>query len=251
MLHRLLRAVTVRAAQRLPTAILEKTLLHLIRSRSQQLSPDEALRFMFRLDNALYLSQGDYAVKYGQGTHTKHRHMNYHDFFVTRIHDGEQVLDIGCGIGAVAHEVAERSGAYVTGIDILEKSIVYARQHYAHPRVTYMVGDVLKGLPETSAPIDVVILSNVLEHLPDRANFLRRVQSVVEPSRILIRVPLFERDWRVPLKKELGVEWRLDDTHETEYTIESYKAEIDAAGLVIRHLEVHWGEIWSEVALTS
>jgi len=58
---------------------------------------------------------------------------------------------------------------------------------------------------------------------------------------------LFERDWRVPLKKELGVEWRLDTTHETEYTLESFKEEIANAGLSITHLEVQWGEIWAQV----
>jgi len=94
---------------------------------------------------------------------------------------------------------------------------------------------------------DVVILSNVLEHLPGRPLFLRCLYETFQPERFLIRVPLFERDWRVPLKKELGVEWRLDRTHEIEYTQESFEAEIEEAGLVIAHLEVRWGEIWAEV----
>ena len=97
----------------------------------------------------------------------------------------------------------------------------------------------------------VVILSNVLEHLPSRPEFLRRVQDTLRPDRILIRVPVFERDWRVPLKKELGVEWRLDLTHETEYTLETFAEEMHAANLQINHLEVRWGEIWSEVSLNS
>ena len=142
-------------------------------------------------------------------------------------------------------DVADQAGAIVTGIDIDANSIAQARARYAHPQVTYKVGDVLQTIPDT--PVQVVILSNVLEHLPDRANFLRRLQNAVSPQKMLIRVPLFERDWRVPLKQELGVEWRLDDTHETEYTLESFHAEMMAAGLTVTHLEVHWGEIWSEV----
>ena len=62
----------------------------------------------------------------------------------------------------------------------------------------------------------------------------------------MLRVPLFEREWRVPLKKELGLEWRLDSTHETEYTLESFEEEMSRAGLRIAHLEVRWGEIWAE-----
>lgn len=60
-------------------------------------------------------------------------------------------------------------------------------------------------------------------------------------------VLVFERDWRVPFKQELGIEWRLDHTHETEYTLESFQEEADMAGLKIAHLEVRWGEIWSEL----
>jgi len=59
-------------------------------------------------------------------------------------------------------------------------------------------------------------------------------------------VPLFEREWRVPLKKELGVEWRLDATHETEYTLESFAEELDAAHLQAVYQEVRWSEIWCE-----
>jgi hypothetical protein len=109
------------------------------------------------------------------------------------------------------------------------------------------VGDVLKDLPKST--FDVAILSNVLEHLPDRPVFLRRLAGVTQVPRFLIRVPLFERDWRVPLKQELGVEWRLDNSHETEYTLESYCKEMAAAGLHIVHQEVRWGEIWTEASI--
>ncbi len=64
-----------------------------------------------------------------------------------------------------------------------------------------------------------------------------------------MRAPLFERDRRVPLKKERGVEWRLDPIHETEYTLESLIREIEAAGLKIARQQVRWGEIWAKVRL--
>ncbi|MCW5875598.1 MAG: hypothetical protein KIS85_01830, partial [Anaerolineales bacterium] len=58
--------------------------------------------------------------------------------------------------------------------------------------------------------------------------------------------PSFERDWRVAYKRELGVEWRLDEDHKTEYTIEQFHQELAEAGLEIVHLESCWGEIWAE-----
>jgi len=69
----------------------------------------------------------------------------------------------------------------------------------------------------------------------------------IYPKCILIRVPLFERDWRVPMKKQLDVEWRLDATHETEYTQESFIREIADAGLCVVYQETRWGEIWAEL----
>ncbi|CAM2058434.1 Methyltranfer_dom domain-containing protein [Desulfovibrionales bacterium] len=215
----------------------------LVQGRLGHLTPDEGLRFLFRLDNFLYNLQGEVAVAYGDGVHPKHRIMRYHDFFISRVHPGERVLDIGCGIGALAFDLAEQAGAYVLGIDLAESNIAQARRQFGHTRVEYRVGDVTDDLPKEA--VDVAVLSNVLEHLPSRPAFLRRVLAV-GPSRLLIRVPLIEHEWRAPLKRELGVEWRLDVTHETEYTPHQFTAELAEAGLVTTHREICWGELWAE-----
>ena len=243
------RSLLMRILDWLQTTQLESLIYSIVSGRVAGLPADEALRFLFRIDAALYRLQGQKAIEYGDGVHTKHRHMRYHDFFVSRIRSGERVLDIGCGIGAVAYDVAVKAGAYVVGIDQNTDNIALARERYPHQRAEYRVGDGLKDVPDGS--FDVVILSNVLEHLPDRPAFLRRLNRLVRPSRFLIRVPLFERDWRVPLKQELDVEWRLDPTHKTEYTLESLTEEMRWAGLRINYQEVRWGEIWAEVEVTN
>jgi len=198
----------------LPDEKMEKVMFHVISHRARSRPALDALKFLFGLDTALYHLQGQMAIIYGEGVHPKHRLMNYHDFFIKRIVQEDHVLDIGCGIGAVAYDVAKSTGASVLGIDIDDNSIHAARERFQHARLEFRVGDVLKALPHEK--YSVVILSNVLEHLPQRSDFLKRVQKAVNPGRILTRVPLFERDWRVPLKKEVGVEWRLDDTHQIE-----------------------------------
>ncbi len=78
------------------------------------------------------------------------------------------------------------------------------------------------------------------------SEFLRGIVETMRPSRLLLRVPVFERDWRVPLKQELGIDYRLDSTHYTEYTLESFSSELEEAGLRVTHQEVRWGEIWAE-----
>lgn len=217
----------------------------LARVFTSRLDPDNALRFLFNLDNDLYLQQGSMSVKYGAGTHTKHRHTGYHDFFINNVKSGEKVLDLGCGQGALAFDLAEKGGCNVLGIDLLESNIYKAVEKYSHHDVEYVVGNVLTDMPERE--FDVVVLSNVLEHLADRSDFLVSVAGITKAGRFLIRVPIYERDWRVPLKDELGVEWRLDPTHETEYTFESFKDEMRQAFMIIENYEIKWGEIWAEV----
>jgi len=240
-----LQRAAILVARLLPARLVERAVIRVLQARALSLPPRDALRLLFAVDSELYGLQGELAVALGGGTHTKHRHMAYHDFFTARIGAEERVLDVGCGIGALAHSIAERAGARVTAVDIEQDKIDQARVKYPHPRIDYVVGDATRDLPPGS--YDVVVLSNVLEHLADRPQFLRAVMERVEAPRALIRVPLFERDWRVPLKRELGVEWRLDPTHETEYTIEDFASEMRAAGLVIAEQQLRWGEIWAEV----
>jgi 2-polyprenyl-3-methyl-5-hydroxy-6-metoxy-1,4-benzoquinol methylase len=202
------------------------------------------MKTLFKIDQMFYYLQQQAALRYGNGVHPKHRLLNYHQFFANRISTDEAVLDIGCGYGALAHSIGE-AGAKVTGIDYNEKSLDQARENFVHPNVNFVYGDVLKT--EFADPFDVVVMSNVLEHIAERPEFLRRVTQSVRPQRWLIRVPLFERDWRVPLKKELGVEYRLDPTHFIEYTQETFAEEMEEARLDITHLEIRWGEIWAEL----
>jgi SAM-dependent methyltransferase len=240
-----LRRIAVLAARLLPAKLLERIFVGAVYARALSLPPRDALRMLFRIDAALYALQGDRAVAYGNGTHPKHRHMRYHDFFTERIRADERVLDVGCGIGALAHSIASRSGATVVGVDISPEKIAQARATYAHPGVEYVSADATRQVPGDA--YDVVVLSNVLEHLADRPEFLRTVLGNVSARRALIRVPLFERDWRVPLKREVGVEWRLDPTHETEYTLESFQREMEDAGVEVVECRLRWGEIWAEV----
>lgn len=245
MISRLFISLVVRLSNLLKPTRFEQMLEKLIQKRAARLPADDALRFLFRLDAMLYSLQGPLAVAYNGGLHTKHRHTAYHSFFVERIKKGERVLDIGCGIGAVAYDLALHSGAIVDGIDLSAENIAKAKQRFTHPNLHFAVQDALKLDREKT--YDVVLLSNVLEHLNGRPEFLKKVQQLTEAKRFFVRVPLFERDWRVPLKKELGVEWRLDPDHKTEYTLKDFSNEVELADMTVKHIESRWGEIWAEL----
>ncbi len=185
------------------------------------------------------------AMKYGRGEHPKHRLTNYHQFFVQHINDGERVLDVGCGYGAVARSVAlTYPRCEVTGIDQDKPRLAHARASDNPVNLQFVEGDATKTVP--SGPWNVVVLSNVLEHIGERVHFLVALQTATQASRYLIRVPLFERDWQMALRRELEVDFRSDDDHKIEHTLAEFQAEMFKAGLKPIELQTMWGEIWAD-----
>jgi SAM-dependent methyltransferase len=205
--------------------------------------PRRALRELLGLEEALRLQLDAAAIRYDEGVHAKHRLTGYHDFFVERVRPGERVLDVGSGKGEVAHDLVVRAGAEVVGVDWDPSHLAFARERFRHDRLSFVAGDIVEGFPE--GRFDVVVLSNVLEHFEDRVGLLRRLVESARPSRLLFRVPVFARDWLVPLRRELGVGHFSDPGHYVEYDEDSFRAELAAAGLKVTELQVTWGEIWA------
>ena len=183
------------------------------------------------------------AIDYDDGVHPKHRLTHYHDFFVERVQPGDVVLDIGSGKGELAYDLVTRGGASVVGVDHDPSHLAYARANFVDERLEFRAGDVLEDLPIEH--FDVVVMSNVLEHLEPRVEFLARVVESVTPRHVLVRVPLYERDWTVPLKAEVGLSPYWDRDHEIEYDEQLFRDELAAAGLDVSELVQRWGEIWA------
>lgn len=228
-----------------PTRINRRLIIFTMKSHASYLPPDESLRYLFELQGAVYHATQQQASVYYEGDPYKYRLMNYQQFFVDRITRDDYVLDIGSGLGKLAYEIATQTDAKVVGIDTKESWFRIAQSQFSHPNIEYVLGDATAYIPQKS--FSVIVMSNVLEHLPERPAFLQKVQQQTGAKRFLIRVPMFDRDWRVPLMKEVGADWRLDTDHETEYTVQSFTTEMQEAGLEIIYIEVRWGEIYAEV----
>lgn len=242
-LIRLVRRLIGAAWRALPAALRERMVAEALHAEAAQ-EPAAALKSLFAAQDRLDMAIGAAALRYENGLHPKHRLTDYHRFFVDRIADHERVVDVGCGIGAVADTIARSRAVDVVGIDDDPRVIELARQRYQHPRLTFKCGDARRELPAGS--FDVVVLSNVLEHLEHRRAFLQTLVARIAPKRVLIRLPLFERAWTVPMRKELNVRWMSDDTHFDEKTQEGWVREIEEAGLTVVHREIRWGEIWCD-----
>jgi len=212
---------------------------------AKRLDPAKRERFLAALDSAIYPMLGEAAVAANpDGLHPKHALTRYHDFFCGHLGPGETVLDLGCGVGALARSIADRRGAKVTGVDFSAANLAKAKEWCASCELSpvFVSGDITTD--RSPGHFDCIVLSNVLEHIADRVGMLATWRAWYKPSKLLVRVPSFERDWRVPWKKRLGVEWRLDLTHETEHTETQLCDEVTAAGWKVSEVQNRWGELY-------
>lgn len=213
-------------------------------------NPADGLRRLLVLKDKLEWVINERALAYGQGEHPKHRLIRYHNFFIDRINDGERVLDVGCGYGAVARSIAQqRPHCIVLGMDLDASRLKQAKNAINPPNLNFLGGDVTQEVPP--GVWDVVILSNVLEHIDGRSEFLRALLKASMASRILIRVPLFERDWQMPLRQELGIEYYSDADHKIEHKLDELYRELNESGIKVVEVQTLWGEIWVDCSAES
>ena len=78
--------------------------------------------------------------------------------------DGCDVVDVGCGDGALVRELATR-GARAVGIEISDRQLESARAHGTGPGVDYAVGRA-EALPLSPGSADAVVFMRSLHHVP-------------------------------------------------------------------------------------
>ncbi len=91
----------------------------------------------------------------------------------------QTVVDLGCGGGLLSSPLS-KSGSKVYGFDISLKSLAQARKHSAESAV-YAWGDI-RSVDFPSASADVVLLADVLDHLPDYEKTLAEAFRIVRPG---------------------------------------------------------------------
>ena len=97
------------------------------------------------------------------------------------IRPGHRVLDLGCGRGALTFIVKrDHPEALVTGLDVDEKGIAWARRWAAREGVD-VAFDVYDGgrLPYEDGTFDRVVGSLVVHHLEDKVGTFREARRVL------------------------------------------------------------------------
>ena len=138
------------------------------------------------------------------------------------------IAEIGCGNGVLQRQIEDAYWLTVTGFDLnafaLERSI--ARDS---PVICY---DIHERRAELAGRFDVLLLFDVLEHIPDESAFLDALRFHLAPGgRLILNVPALP--WL----------WSKYDTvtgHCRRYTIQTLRQSVERAGFTVQTWS-YWG----------
>jgi ubiquinone/menaquinone biosynthesis C-methylase UbiE len=105
-------------------------------------------------------------------------HLIFYDFAKKYV-KGKIVLDDGCGTGYGSAFLLKAKPLKVIGIDVSVDAIIYAIQRYRCPQLSFLVADGCQ-LPFPDKSFDVVISSQVIEHVDDDEAYLREVVRILK-----------------------------------------------------------------------
>ncbi len=143
------------------------------------------------------------------------------------------ILDVGCGQGAFLKLVKERTGAETWGIE-MEPDVAEVAKKNTDKILTGKAESLIDSIPDTY--FDCIIFNDVLEHLLEPAEVLKRMRPKLSGNGIVIAsIPnvryfgnlyelLLKKDWEY---KDSGI---LDSTHLRFFTKLSMKRMFEDAG---------------------
>lgn len=132
---------------------------------------------------------------------------------------GKNVLEIGCGLGALSIEMAKAGASRVVGIDVRAQDIDAARNYVKdrlpeiHARCEFTTSPVSELEPES---YDLVVSKDAFEHIIDAQGMLREIARVLDPDGSayigfspLYHSPFGDHDRRLTAFRSLGPPGRL------------------------------------------
>jgi 2-polyprenyl-6-hydroxyphenyl methylase/3-demethylubiquinone-9 3-methyltransferase len=160
--------------------------------------PGEDRTGTVRIDNRWYADLGE---RWYHATDTpiallraESRHRN--PWIAARLGSPKRVLDLGCGAGFLANDLARRGHA-VAGVDTTRENLDVARAHDETRSVRYVVADA-RSLPFASESFDVVCAMDLLEHVEEPERVIAEAARVLAPGGAFV-FHTFNRTWRARL----------------------------------------------------
>lgn len=96
------------------------------------------------------------------------------------------VLDVGCGSGGVAPGLRRAGATRLVGIEVVQEQAELARAHYDE----VIAAPVEEALEQLDGPFDTILCLDVLEHLVDPEDVLRRLHGLAaSDARLQVSLP--------------------------------------------------------------
>lgn len=140
-------------------------------------------------------------------------------------HPLPRILDIACGTGYGAYLVASKlNGARITAVDLSTQAIDFAKTHWSHPSIEYVVRDAME-VKQLNQFFDYVTCFETIEHLPNDIEFLQALSSVLSINGLLLL--------SCPNQKYRPFDQKAFPFHRRHYTPEEFRQLLSDSGFDI------------------
>lgn len=94
---------------------------------------------------------------------------------------GKTILDVGCSLG-VGSNILAYEARFVWGIDINKEAIDFAQKAFKRPNLDFEVIDIENPPTKELAQFEIVVMSEILEHVEQPEVALQNLKRFMQPS---------------------------------------------------------------------
>jgi glycosyltransferase involved in cell wall biosynthesis len=189
----------------------------------------QALRALWRIRNDVTSADYDTRAFYSRIPPQRWWQRKRYRIILDYIDEGKRVLDAGCGSSQILNGAPQ-----IVGLDILHRKLRFMRR----PGRRLIQGSAL-ALPFPDEAFEVIVASQVIEHLPDDGAVFTEMARCLEPGgTMIVGTPAHSQSW--PMFKRLRrAMWPPGDAreHTTPYTRTILTERLEAAGLDVEAYE--------------
>ena len=156
-------------------------------------------------------------------------------FIAQYLGSGKRVLDVGCFTGYCS-KAFQDMGNEVVGIDASLPAITKAKELYSGPEF-YCIDAMNLTTHFAHGSFDVIVASEIIEHVLDPKFFLKQIKEVLQPGGLLILTTQNSNALHFRLRMLIG-KFRWDFSHYRLYSKSEILSEVKSAGFDIDVVQI-------------